>query len=91
MTPPRCSTSIGGVHRLRCVRRGCPVDACFAEDELPDQWQKFTQINADYSANAKQLVSLRLLRPGAPGTSGTAAAISCGSRPLVELMPTQGP
>ena len=32
-----------------CVE-ACPVDACFAEDQLPDEWQKFTQINADYFA-----------------------------------------
>jgi hypothetical protein len=24
------------------------VDACFAEDQLPDEWSKYTQINADY-------------------------------------------
>jgi len=30
-----------------CVE-ACPVDACFAEDQLPDEWQQFTQINADY-------------------------------------------
>ena len=30
-----------------CVE-ACPVDACFAEDQLPDEWQKFAQINADY-------------------------------------------
>jgi ferredoxin len=30
-----------------CVE-ACPVDACFAEDQLPDEWQKYTQINADY-------------------------------------------
>jgi ferredoxin len=33
-----------------CVE-ACPVDACFAEDQLPDEWQKYTQINADYFAN----------------------------------------
>ena len=30
-----------------CVE-ACPVDACFAEDQLPDEWQHYTQINADY-------------------------------------------
>jgi NAD-dependent dihydropyrimidine dehydrogenase PreA subunit len=30
-----------------CVE-ACPVDACFAEDQLPEEWQRFTQINADY-------------------------------------------
>ncbi len=34
-----------------CVE-ACPVDACFAEDQLPDEWQKFAQINADYYKNA---------------------------------------
>ena len=28
-----------------------PVDACFAEDQLPDEWQKFSQINTDYFAS----------------------------------------
>ena len=35
-----------------CVE-ACPVDACFAEDQLPEEWGKYTQINADYFANAK--------------------------------------
>jgi ferredoxin len=35
-----------------CVE-ACPVDACFAEDQLPEEWQKYTQVNADYFANAK--------------------------------------
>lgn len=26
----------------------CPVDAIFADDELPDKWRGFIQINADY-------------------------------------------
>ena len=34
-----------------CVE-ACPVDACFAEDQLPDEWQKYSQINADYFASA---------------------------------------
>ena len=29
----------------------CPVNAIFAEDEVPTQWQHFTQINADYFKN----------------------------------------
>ena len=24
------------------------MDACFAEDQLPDEWQKFTELNAAY-------------------------------------------
>src|SRR5438552_18814843 len=30
-----------------CVE-ACPVDACFAEDQLPEEWQQYTKINADY-------------------------------------------
>jgi NAD-dependent dihydropyrimidine dehydrogenase PreA subunit len=30
-----------------CVE-ACPVDACFAEDQLPDEWQKYAEINANY-------------------------------------------
>jgi NAD-dependent dihydropyrimidine dehydrogenase PreA subunit len=26
----------------------CPVDAIFMEDEVPEQWKRFIQINADY-------------------------------------------
>ena len=28
-----------------------PVDACFAEDQLPEEWQKYTQINLEYYKN----------------------------------------
>ena len=27
----------------------CPVDAIFMEDEVPDQWKSFIQLNADYA------------------------------------------
>jgi ferredoxin len=30
-----------------CVE-ACPVDACFAEDQLPDEWAKFAEVNAAY-------------------------------------------
>jgi NAD-dependent dihydropyrimidine dehydrogenase PreA subunit len=30
-----------------CVE-ACPVDACFAEDQLPDEWNKYIEINAGY-------------------------------------------
>ena len=33
-----------------CVE-ACPVDACFAEDQLPDEWTKYTEINAGYYKN----------------------------------------
>jgi len=28
----------------------CPVTAIFAEDAVPDQWQNYVQINAEYFA-----------------------------------------
>ena len=30
-----------------CVE-ACPVDACFAEDQLPEEWSKYTEINLGY-------------------------------------------
>jgi ferredoxin len=30
-----------------CVE-ACPVDACFAEDQLPDEWTKYIEINSGY-------------------------------------------
>ena len=30
-----------------CVE-ACPVDACFAEDQLPEEWAGFAQVNAEY-------------------------------------------
>src|SRR5215211_3558244 len=32
-----------------CVE-ACPVDACFAEDQLPDEWAEFAQRNQAYFA-----------------------------------------
>ena len=30
-----------------CVE-ACPVDACFAEDQLPSEWEAYVQRNAEY-------------------------------------------
>ena len=35
-----------------CVE-ACPVDACFAEDQLPDEWPRFSQVNEEYYTSAK--------------------------------------
>ncbi len=35
-----------------CVE-ACPVDACFAEDQLPDEWTNYIQINAAYFTDPK--------------------------------------
>lgn len=34
-----------------CVE-ACPVDACFAEDQLPAEWAHFAEKNAAYFQNA---------------------------------------
>ena len=31
----------------------CPVDAIFPEKEVPEQWQDYTRINADYFKDKK--------------------------------------
>ncbi|MCY4378983.1 MAG: ferredoxin family protein [Candidatus Dadabacteria bacterium] len=41
------------IHPDECIDCGacvdpCPVDAIFHEDELPDKWQKFIDINKDF-------------------------------------------
>ncbi len=74
-----------------CVE-ACPVDACFAEDQLPDEWQKYTQINADYFSNSEaprrsgSRSSRRLWRSPPPGRvrarrgSGRSAVASLSAR-----------
>jgi NAD-dependent dihydropyrimidine dehydrogenase PreA subunit len=34
-----------------CVE-ACPFDACFAEDQVPDEWTKYIQINSEYYKRA---------------------------------------
>jgi ferredoxin len=34
-----------------CVE-ACPVDACFAEDQLPNEWERYIEVNAAYFKNA---------------------------------------
>ena len=29
----------------------CPVEAIFAEEDVPEEWQNYTQINADWFKN----------------------------------------
>jgi NAD-dependent dihydropyrimidine dehydrogenase PreA subunit len=43
------------IHPDECIDCGacepaCPVQAIFTEDDLPEQWRHFTQINADWYA-----------------------------------------
>ena len=39
-----------------CVE-ACPVDAIFAEDQLPEEWQRFRQANADYYSQSKETLA----------------------------------
>lgn len=44
------------IHPDECIDCGaclpeCPVEAIFEEDDVPDEWQKYIQINADYYKN----------------------------------------
>ena len=36
-----------------CVE-ACPVDACFAEDQLPEEWSKYIEINAKYYSQVRR-------------------------------------
>ena len=58
-----------------CVE-ACPVDACFAEDQVPDEWQKYIQINADYFKKPRP----RSGRGGGPAAPLAGARGSSGGR-----------
>ena len=53
-----CGHFVAGGHQTydpdcgACVE-ACPVDACFAEDQLPEEWQRYSQVNAEYYTSAK--------------------------------------
>jgi NAD-dependent dihydropyrimidine dehydrogenase PreA subunit len=36
-----------------CVE-ACPVDAITAEDQVPDEWQRYIQVNRDYYVQQKR-------------------------------------
>ncbi len=56
----------------------CPVDAIFAEGDLPSQWAKYTQINADFFAGGGAV---------APAATGGGAAPAKKKEPEPEPMP----
>jgi NAD-dependent dihydropyrimidine dehydrogenase PreA subunit len=46
------------IHPDECIDCGacidvCPVEAIFPEDQVPEKWANFTQINADAFADGK--------------------------------------
>ena len=38
----------------------CPVEAIFAEDKVPDEWQHYTPINAEKSLSGLPIISEKL-------------------------------
>ena len=43
------------IHPTECINCGacepeCPVDAIFEEDEVPDKWRHYVELNAQYSS-----------------------------------------
>ena len=50
-----------------CVE-ACPVDACFAEDQLPDEWQRFSQVKSGTSRRVARRPANRV-NPPAPQNS----------------------
>jgi ferredoxin len=58
-----------------CVE-ACPVDACFAEDQLPEEWTRFSQVNAEYFTSRSEPPPLRR-RANGPKTD----PFSIASRP----------
>ena len=69
------------IHPDECVDCGacepvCPVEAIYYEDDVPDQWSQYTQINADFFAElgfAGWRVEGRSDRERSPGGQGPAA------------------
>src|SRR3954449_3931412 len=61
-----------------CVE-ACPVDACFAEDQLPEEWQKYSQINTDYFKQSAEVA-----RPARP-------AAGSRSEPVLRWAATEAP
>ena len=70
-----------------CVE-ACPVDACFAEDQLPDEWQQYIQVNSEYyksGAGASAIGSAVPVTSGMGGPEGAwSTPISCG---VAAMMP----
>jgi ferredoxin len=58
------------IHPEACIDCGawepeCPGEAIFYEDDVPDEWQEFTPINADY---------FEICEVGSPGGAATVGA-----------------
>ena len=54
-----------------CVE-ACPVDACFAEDQLPEEWTKYTEINAPVLQEGRRLdAGASAIGRAVPVTAGT--------------------
>lgn len=47
-----CCTSIRTNVDCGACEPVCPVEAIYYEDDVPDQWSQYTQINADFSPSS---------------------------------------
>lgn len=61
------------IHPTECIdcaacEPACPVEAIFYADDVPDEWERFTPINAEYFADAVT----GLGDPGGAGEVGAA-------------------
>jgi len=65
------------IHPTECIDCGacvpvCPVTAIFALEDLPEKWNSFTPINADWYANSNlETPPILDSRPSAPGMMPT--------------------
>ncbi|MDH5748650.1 MAG: ferredoxin family protein [Rhodospirillales bacterium] len=54
--------------------RACPADAIFIESEVPEKWQSYIQINADFDyAKAQSVTSMNDVTKGKNWDAETAA------------------
>jgi hypothetical protein len=76
----------------------CPVDAIFAEDQLPEEWQRFTRLNAAYYIQRPggRRPGVAPAAPAWPGmnggeglTGGVVSSSEAGERQLLGLRRAQ--
>jgi hypothetical protein len=51
--PPRRQLLIDAEECIDACVEACPVDACFAEDQLPEEWAHYAKLNANYYYTSK--------------------------------------
>ena len=59
----------------------CPVDAIFHEDNVPDEWKDFTQLNAEMAPQCPQITEKK--EPLAGESPESSSAGCCSSHPAL--------